>query len=62
MLLVDLLLEEYDCAQREIVLDLDNTDSPMYGEYESCFVYGYYKGNCYLPLYVFCDRYLLRAR
>ena len=38
------------------VLDLDNTDIPLYGEQEGWFFHGYYKEYCYLPLYVFCGR------
>ena len=61
-LLVDLFLEAHERAPREIVLDLDNTDIPLHGEQEGRFFRGYYKENCYLPLYVFCGRHLLLAR
>ncbi len=61
-LLVDLFLEAHDRAPREIVLDLDNTDIPLYGGQEGRFFHGHYDTYCYLPLYVFCGRHLLLAR
>jgi hypothetical protein len=61
-LLVELFLEAYHHAPREIVLDLDNTDIPLHGEQEGRFFHGYYDEYCYLPLYVFCGRHLLLAR
>src|SRR3954452_8417464 len=61
-LLVDLFLEAHERAPREIVLDLDNTDIPLYGAQEGRFSHGYYKEYCSLPLYVFCGRHLLLAR
>jgi hypothetical protein len=45
-----------------IVLDLDVTDDLIYGHQEGRFYHGYYKGYCYLPLYIFCSDYLLCAR
>ena len=61
-LLVDFFLEAHERAPREIVLDLDNTDIPLYGGQEGRFFHGHYNGYCYLPLYVFCGRHLLLAR
>jgi hypothetical protein len=61
-LLVDLFLEAHERAPREIVLDLDNTDIPLYGGQEGRFFNGFYDEYCYLPLYVFCGRHLLLAR
>jgi len=61
-LLVDLFLEAHERAPREIVLDLDNTDIPLFGAQEGRFFHGYYDAYCYLPLYVFCGRHLLLAR
>jgi len=61
-LLVDLFLEAHERAPREIVLDLDNTDIPLYGGQEGRFFHGHYNEYCYLPLYVFCGRHLLLAR
>jgi Transposase DDE domain group 1 len=61
-LLVDFFLEAHERAPREIVLDLDNTDIPLYGMQEGRFFHGYYDDYVYLPLYVFCGRHLLLAR
>jgi hypothetical protein len=61
-LLVDLFLEAHLRAPREIVLDLDATDTPLHGRQEARFFHGYYGHYCYLPLYVFCGDHLLCAR
>jgi hypothetical protein len=61
-LLVDLFVEAHERAPREIVIDLDNTDIPLYGMQEGRFFHGYYDDYCYLPLYAFCGRHLLLAR
>jgi hypothetical protein len=61
-LLVDLFVEAHERAPREIVIDLDNTDIPLYGMQEGRFFHGYYDHYCYLPLYAFCGRHLLLAR
>jgi hypothetical protein len=62
MLLVDVFLEAYEKPPREIVLDLDATDTPLHGEQEGRFFHGYYNQYCYLPLYIFCGEHLLCAR
>ena len=61
-LLVALFLEAHAKAPREIVLDLDATDTPLHGRQEARFFHGYYGHYCYLPLYVFCGDHLLCAR
>jgi Transposase DDE domain group 1 len=61
-LLVDIFLESYAKAPRQIVLDLDVTDTPLYGQQEDRFFHGYYNAYCYLPLYIFCGEHLLCAR
>jgi hypothetical protein len=61
-LLVDLFLEAHKRAPKEIILDLDATDDPVYGTQEGRFFHGYYDCYCYLPLYIFCGRHLLAAR
>lgn len=61
-LLVDIFLEAQPAAPRQIVLDLDVTDTPLHGEQEARFFHGYYRQYCYLPLYVFCGDHLLCAR
>ena len=47
---------------QEIVLDLDATDDPLHGMQEGRFYHGFYNSYCYLPLYIFCERYLLAAK
>jgi len=61
-LLVDLFLEAHQPAPRQIVLDVDVTDTPLHGEQEARFFHGYYNQYCYLPLYIFCGDHLLCAR
>ena len=61
-LLVDLFLEAQAKPPGQIVLDLDATDDPIHGHQEGRFFHGYYKGYCYLPLYIFCGRHLLAAK
>jgi Transposase DDE domain group 1 len=59
--LLDLFLGAHRKAPREIVLDLDATDTPPHGNQEARFFHGYYKPFCYLPLYIFCGEHLLCA-
>ena len=61
-LFVDLFVESYDTAPKEIWLDLDATDDPLHGRQEDRFFHGYYHCYCYLPLYIFCGEHLLCAR
>ena len=61
-LLVDIFLESYAKAPRQIVLDLDVTDTPLYGQQEDRFFHGYYTEYGYLPLYIFSGDHLLGAR
>lgn len=61
-LLVDLFVEAHDEPPEEIVIDLDATDDPLYGDQEGRFFHGYYDCYCYLPLYIFCGRHLLAAK
>jgi hypothetical protein len=64
--IADLLVETFVRAQpappAEVVLDLDATDDPLHGHQLGRFFHGYYKGYCYLPLYVFCGEHLLCAK
>jgi hypothetical protein len=61
-LFVDLFLEAHRRAPRQIILDLDATDDPLYGHQEGRFFLGYYDCYCYLPLYIFSGRHLLAAK
>ena len=60
-LLVELFIQAHPQPPEEIILDLDATDDPLHGEQEGRFFHGYYKGYCYLPLYIFSGRHLLLA-
>ena len=61
-LLVDLFLEAHDKPPEQIIVDIDATDDPLHGHQEGRFFNGYYRGYCYLPLYIFCGEHLLCAR
>ena len=60
--LVEVFVESYRKAPREVWLDLDATDDPLHGHQEGRFFHGYYGCYCYLPLYIFCGEHLLCAR
>jgi hypothetical protein len=61
---VDHFLRRYNsgCQPGQIILDLDATDDPLHGRQEGRFFHGFYNCYCYLPLYIFCDDYLLAAK
>jgi Transposase DDE domain group 1 len=61
-LLVNLYIESHSAPPREVVLDLDATDIPLYGHQPERFFHGYYDSYCYLPLYIFAGDQLLCAR
>jgi hypothetical protein len=61
-LFVTLFLQAHSRPPERIVLDLDATDDPIHGHQLGRFFHGYYKGYCYLPLYIFCGDHLLCAR
>jgi hypothetical protein len=61
-LFLDVFLEAHRTPPKSIVLDLDATDDPLHGKQEGRFFHGYYRCYCYLPLYIFCDDFLLAAR
>ena len=61
-LLADLYIESQATPPEQIVLDLDATDIPLYGQQPERFFHGYYGSYCYLPLYIFAGDQLLGAR
>jgi hypothetical protein len=61
-LLIDVFIEGKTKVPKQIVIDLDATDFPLYGQQEERFFHGYYDTYCYLPLYIFCGDELLCAR
>ena len=56
-LLVELLIETYEEAPQQIVLDIDATDFELHGDQEDRFFHGYYNEYCYLPVMMFVDRH-----
>ena len=61
-LFVTLFLQAHERPPERVVLDLDATDDPIHGHQLGRFFHAYYKGYCYLPLYIFCGDHLLCAR
>jgi len=61
-LMVAVFIESYPRAPSEVVLDVDPTDDPLYGNQEGKYFHGYYAEYCYLPLYIFSGEHLLCAR
>jgi hypothetical protein len=57
--LVDTFLDSYDEPPEEITLDFDATDDPTHGDQEKKYFNGFYRGYCFLPLYVFCGDQIL---
>jgi hypothetical protein len=55
-------LTSYKRRPKQIVLDLDVTANELHGKQEGRFFHGHYDCYCYLPLYIFCDDYLLAAK
>jgi hypothetical protein len=51
--LVDHFVASYPAPPAAIVLDLDHTDDPTYGQQALAFYNHYYKNYCYLPLLIF---------
>src|SRR5436190_598239 len=61
-MMVDSFLDAPRRVPAQIILDLDATDDPVHGHQEGRFFHGYYDCYCYLPLYIFCDEFLLSAQ
>jgi hypothetical protein len=59
---VDVYLDSYKKAPKEIILDLDATDDPLHGEQEGRYFHGHYDCYCYLPLYIFAGHELLASK
>ncbi|MGD9649069.1 MAG: IS1380 family transposase [Pirellulales bacterium] len=59
---VDTAISLQATPPEEIILDLDATDDPLHGHQLGRFFHGYYKGYCYLPLYIFWGERLLCAK
>jgi hypothetical protein len=50
---VDHFIASYTAPPAAIVLDLDHSDDPTYGQQEFAFYNHYYQNHCYLPLFIF---------
>jgi hypothetical protein len=57
--LVELFIQSFKEAPRELILDFDATDDRVHGQQEGRAFHGYYGNWCFLPLYVFCGEQLL---
>jgi len=55
-------LMTYPDVPTEIIIDVDATDDRIHGNQEGKYFHGYYGDYCYLPLYIFCENYLLAAK
>jgi hypothetical protein len=51
--LVDHFIASYPEPPTAIVLDLDHSDDPTYGQQEFAFYHHHYRSYCYLPLFIF---------
>src|SRR5215813_13789041 len=51
--LVDHFIASYAEPPAAIVLDLDHSDDPTYGQQELAFYNHHYQNHCYLPLFIF---------
>lgn len=59
---VEVFIDSFSSAPKEIILDMDATDDEIHGNQEGRFYQGYYGHYCYLPLYIFCGDFLLCAK
>lgn len=60
--LLALGLPTLDPKATEIVLDIDNSDNPLYGQQEGRFFNAHYDEYCYLPLDIMCGSIMLWAQ
>lgn len=64
-LFVDLFLQDHERTgppPKQIVLDIDATDTTLHGDQPGRHYHGYYHDYCYLPLYIFCGQHILCAK
>lgn len=60
-ILIEIFIESYKSPPKKLVLDFDGTDDKVHGSQIGGFYHGYYRHQCFLPLYVFCNNHLLVA-
>jgi len=58
-IMVDQFIESFSEKPKKLILDFDPTDIVTHGEQEDSHYNGYYKHDCFLPLYVYCGEHLL---
>ncbi len=58
-ILLDQFIGSFSEPPEQLILDFDATDDRVHGTQENRFFHGYYRGWCFLPLYVFCGEQLL---
>jgi hypothetical protein len=58
-ILIDTFIASFHSAPKELILDIDATDIPVYGNQENKFFHGFYNHHCFLPLYVTCNGWVL---
>lgn len=58
-ILVDQFIASYRKPPKRLILDVDATDNPVYGEQEGRHFMRHYDSYCFLPLYVYCNKQLL---
>ncbi len=59
--LLDQFIASRRAAPDELVLDIDATHIPLYGDQEGAHFNRHYDNYCYLPLYVFCGQDVLAS-
>lgn len=57
--LVNQFIANHRKTPKRLILDIDATDNPVYGEQEGRHFMRYYDSYCFLPLYVYCGKQLL---
>jgi hypothetical protein len=58
-LMINKFIESFDTPPKEVILDFDATDDEVHGNQEGKYYHGYYRHDCFLPLYVFCGGKIL---
>lgn len=58
-IMFSVFIGSFKSAPKRLILDLDSSDIPIYGDQEGKFYHGYYEEYCFLPLYVFCGEQML---
>ncbi len=51
--LLEVFIRSYEKPPKLIVLDVDDTDSPVYGDQQLALFNRYYREHCYMPLHIY---------